>query len=304
MIYPSPLHPGDKIAIVSPAGKVNPEFIENARCLLEREKFEVETYPHTFDEYYQFGGTDQDRAADMQRALDDSEVKAILFSRGGYGSLRTLVKLDWSGFDSNPKWLIGFSDITVFHSCLTLKGVASIHGVMPAFFLENRERTDSFDRLLDLLRGNSLNYNIQPNTLNLPGNCRGELVGGNLSLLYSLRGTSLDLIFDKKILFIEDISEFDYHIDRMMMNLKFGGVLSRLAGIIVGYFTDTKVPASPFGLNGYEIIRESVEGLNIPVVFGFPAGHELPNYPLIMGGDITMNVNKETVDIKQIFPFK
>ena len=304
MIYPSPLHPGDKISIVSPAGKVKPEQVENARRLLESEDFEVEIYPHTFDEYNQFAGTDQDRTADMQQALDNPEVKAILFSRGGYGSLRTLMKLDWSGFDSSPKWLIGFSDITVFHSCLTLKGVASIHGVMPAFFLENGERTDSFDRLLDLLRGNSLNYNIQPNALNLPGNCRGELVGGNLSLLYGLRGTSLDLIFDKKILFIEDISEFDYHIDRMMLNLKFGGVLSRLAGIIVGYFTDTKVPASPFGLNGYEIIREAVEGLNIPVVFGFPAGHELPNYPLIMGGDITINVNGGTVEIRQIFPFK
>lgn len=302
MIYPSPLHPGDKIAIISPAGKVNPEQVENARQLLESEKFVVEIFPHTFDEFHQFAGTDQVRAADMQQALDDAEVKAILFSRGGYGSLRTLMKLDWSGFDRYPKWLIGFSDITVFHSCLSLKRVASIHGVMPAFFLENGERTDSLDRLLDLLRGNSLKYNVLPNFLNLPGNCRGELVGGNLSLLYSLRGTSLDLIFDGKVLFIEDISEFDYHIDRMMMNLKFGGVLSRLAGIIVGYFTDTKIPVSPFGKNAYKIIREAVEGLNIPVVFGFPAGHELPNYPLILGGETTMNVNNESVEIRQTFP--
>ena len=202
----------------------------------------------------------------------------------------------------NPKWLIGFSDITVFHSCLSLKGVASIHGVMPAFFFENGLRTDSLDRLLDLLRGNSLNYSIEPNILNLPGTCHGELVGGNLSLLYSLRGTSLDLLYDGKVLFIEDISEFDYHLDRMMMNLKFGGALSRLAGIIVGYFTDTKIPASPFGKNAYGIIREAVEELNIPVIFGFQAGHELPNYPLIMGGEITMNVSDRSVEIWQILP--
>jgi muramoyltetrapeptide carboxypeptidase len=304
MNYPSSLHPGDKIAIVSPAGKTNPEYVENARQLLMHEKFEVEIYPHAFGEFHQFSGTDQERAGDMQLALDDPEVKAILFSRGGYGSLRTLMRLDWRGFDRHPKWLIGFSDITVFHSCLSLKGVASIHGVMPAFFFENGQRTDSLDRLLDLLRGNPLNYSIEPNILNLPGTCHGELVGGNLSLLYSLRGTSLDLLYDGKVLFIEDISEFDYHLDRMMMNLKFGGALSRLAGIIVGYFTDTKIPASPFGMDAYGIIREAVEELNIPVIFGFPAGHELPNYPLIMGGEITMNVSDRSVEIRQILPPK
>lgn len=302
MIYPSSLHPGDKIAIVSPAGRVNQKYIEEARQLLLREKFQVEIYPHAFGKFHQFSGTDQERAADMQQALDDPAVKAILFSRGGYGSLRTLMLLDWQGFVRNPKWLIGFSDITVFHSCLSLNGMASIHGIMPAFFFENGQRTDSFDRLVDLLRGNSLNYCIEPNILNLPGTCRGELAGGNLSLLYSLRGTSLDLLYDGKVLFIEDISEFDYHIDRMMMNLKFGGVLSRLAGIIVGYFTDTKIPASPFGKDAYGIIREAVEGLNIPVVFGFPAGHELPNYPLIMGGEITMSVSDRLVEISQIMP--
>ncbi|MEI7421164.1 MAG: LD-carboxypeptidase [Prolixibacteraceae bacterium] len=302
MNYPSPLHPGDKIAIVSPAGKVNPEYVESARQLFLQEKFEVEIYPHTYGEFHQFSGTDQERAGDLQQALDDPTVKAILFSRGGYGSLRTLMHLDWQGFDLNPKWLIGFSDITVFHSCLSLKGVASIHGVMPAFFFENGLRTDSLDRLLDLLRGNSLNYSIEPNILNLPGTCHGELVGGNLSLLYSLRGTSLDLLYDGKVLFIEDISEFDYHLDRMMMNLKFGGALSRLAGIIVGYFTDTKIPASPFGKDAYGIIREAVKELNIPVIFGFQAGHELPNYPLIMGGEITMNVSDRSVEIWQILP--
>lgn len=301
MIYPPSLRPGDKIAMVSVAGIVNRPMVEKAKNLLESEGFVVEIGSHAFEAYRMFAGTDAVRALDIQQALDDPNVKAILFTRGGYGSLRTLMLLDWSGFHRSPKWLIGFSDITVFHSYLSMNKVASVHGVMPAFFFENEERSASFDRLLDLLRGNSSEYRIQPDPLNLPGNCRGELVGGNLSILQSLRGTSLDQSFDGKVLFIEDISEYDYHIDRMMMNLRFGGVLSKLAGLLVGYFTDTKTSTTPLGLNANEIIREAVAGYGYPVVFGFPAGHELPNYPLLMGGEISLEVTNKKVLIKQSF---
>jgi muramoyltetrapeptide carboxypeptidase len=301
MIYPPSLRPGDKIAMVSVAGIVNRPMVEKAKNLLESEGFVVEIGSHAFEAYRMFAGTDAVRALDIQQALDDPNVKAILFTRGGYGSLRTLMLLDWSGFHRSPKWLIGFSDITVFHSYLSMNKVASVHGVMPAFFFENEERSASFDRLLDLLRGNSSEYRIQPDPLNLPGNCRGELVGGNLSILQSLRGTSLDQSFDGKVLFIEDISEYDYHVDRMMMNLRFGGVLSKLAGLLVGYFTDTKTSTTPLGLNANEIIREAVAGYGYPVVFGFPAGHELPNYPLLMGGEISLEVTNKKVLIKQSF---
>lgn len=301
MIIPAPLQPGDKIAMLSVASKVDREYVEKARQLLESEKFRIEIGAHAFDAFYSFAGTDIDRASDMQQALDDPEVKAILFNRGGYGSLRTLSLLDWSAFLENPKWLIGFSDITVFHSWLSKNGVASIHGVMPSFFYENGERSESFDRILGLLRGNSLLYEIHPNRLNHVGKGSGKLIGGNLSILLSLRGTQLDQSLEGKVLFIEDISEFDYHIDRMMMNLKYGGALSKLSGLVVGYFTDTKIPVTPFGLTAYEIIHEAVAEYNFPVVFGFPAGHELPNFPLMMGRTITLDVSDTTVVIEQKF---
>ncbi len=301
MIIPEPLQPGDKIAMLSVASKVDRGYVEKARQLLESEEFRIEIGAHAFGAFYSFAGTDIDRASDMQQALDDPEVKAILFNRGGYGSLRTLSLLDWSAFLENPKWLIGFSDITVFHSWLSKNGVASIHGVMPSFFYENGERSESFDRLLGLLRGNSLLYEIHPNRLNHVGKGSGELIGGNLSILLSLRGTPLDQSLEGKVLFIEDISEFDYHIDRMMMNLKYGGSLSKLSGLVIGYFTDTKIPVTPFGLTAYEIIHEAVAEYNFPVVFGFPAGHELPNFPLMMGRTVTLDVSDATVVIEQKF---
>lgn len=302
MICPSPLLPGDKIALVSVAGKISMETVEKARILLEEEGFVAETGAHAFDALNMYAGTDQDRALDMQKAMDDPEVRAILFTRGGYGSLRTFMLLDWTGFHRHPKWLIGFSDITVFHSYLSMNGVTSVHGVMTSYFFDNGRRTDSLDRMLELLRGNSSEYQLPPNRLNITGSCRGELVGGNLSILYSLRGTPLDRPLDGKVLFMEDIQEFDYHIDRMMMNLKFGGVLSGLAGLIVGYFTETKSGETPYGQDAFEIIRDAVSGYGYPVVFGFPAGHELPDYPLLMGSEILVEVSEDKVLIKQPFP--
>ncbi len=301
MIQPPFLKPGDKIILVSVAGKVRREPVEKAVQLLEDEGYRVQITPNAFGRFHMFSGTDVERASDMQLALDDPEAKAILFARGGYGSLRTLMQLDWSGFNKHPKWLIGFSDITVFHSFLTNHQVCSIHGVMPAFFFDKGVRTDSSDRLLQLLRGESSTYRIPGSGLNRTGIGKGTLIGGNLSLLISLRGTELDHIYNGKILFIEDISEFDYHIDRMMMNLKFSGALSGIAGLIVGYFTDTKTSRTPFGKSVNEIIYEAVSEYGYPVAFGFPAGHELPNYPLVMGNEIAMEVREEIVLISQSF---
>ena len=301
MIHPPFLTPGDKIVLVSVAGKVRKEPVEKAVQLLENEGYQVQVTPNALGRFYMFSGTDGERASDMQLALDDQEAKAILFARGGYGSLRTLMLLDWTGFFKNPKWLIGFSDITVFHSFLTRNQVCSIHGVMPAFFFDGGVRTDSLDRLLHLLRGEPLAYQIPGNGLNRTGMAKGTLIGGNLSLLISLRGTELDLFCDGKILFIEDIAEYDYHIDRMMMNLKFGGGLSRLAGLVVGYFTDTKTSRTPFGKSVNEIIYDAVTEYGFPVVFGFPAGHELPNYPLVLGSEVAMEVTEDSVQISQSF---
>ena len=301
MVLPSFLQPGDRIAMVSVAGKVSREIVESAKELLEAEKFVVETGPHSFGSFHMFSGTDAERAHELQQALDDPGVKAICFNRGGYGSLRTLMLLDWTAFMLHPKWLIGFSDITVFHAHLSKQNIASIHGVMPSFFFENGQRTESLDIMLDLLRGKALKYEIPPHDFNRLGRASGTLVGGNLSLLYSLRGTSLDQSLDGKVLFLEDIAEYDYHLDRMMMNLKFGGLLANLAGLVVGYFTDTKSGPVAFGSSSAEIILDAVSGYGYPVVFGFPAGHELPNFPLMMGAEIVMDVKGEAVRISQTF---
>jgi muramoyltetrapeptide carboxypeptidase len=301
MTIPPFLQPGDKIVMVSVAGKVQREPVEKAVLLLEQENFATEISPHAFGQHHMFSGTDVERASDMQRALDDPGIKAILLTRGGYGSLRTLSLLDWSGFFKQPKWLIGFSDITVFHSFLTCQEVASIHAVMTSYFFENGARTDSLNRLLKLLSGHPLAYEIQPNSLNRKGSATGTLVGGNLSLLLSVRGTAIDFSLEGKVLFIEDIGEYDYHIDRMMMNFKYGGGLSKLSGLIVGYFTDTKSSNTPFGKSANEIIRDAVEGYDFPVVFGFPAGHELPNYPLVMGSEVSIVATDEKVVVKQSF---
>ena len=299
MHIPPFLNPGDKIAMVSVAGNISFEVVEAARNLLESENFIVEIGAHALGTYHIFSGTDSERAQDMQHALDDMETKAIFFTRGGYGSLRTLMLLDWTNFFLRPKWLVGFSDITIFHSFLSKHSIASIHGVMSAHFFDHGVKSHSFVQLLALLRGNSLKYNISPDSLNRNGSASGMLVGGNLSLLQSLRGTALDLPLKGKVLFIEDISEYDYHIDRMMMNLKAGGALFALSGLLVGYFTDTKIGSAPFGSSAKEIILEAVSGYDFPVVFGFPAGHELPNYPLLMGSEISMEVTDLVVSVIQ-----
>jgi len=300
MKFPSYLKPGDKVSIVSPAGKIERQIAERGAELLRQQGFRVELGTHTFDQEGVFAGSDVARAADMQRALDDKSIKAIFFSRGGYGSLRTHMLLNWSSFFKNPKWLIGFSDITVFHAYLANHNIASIHGVMTAWFEKDGVSTSSFLEMMELLRGKKPEYMVLPNELNRNGLISGVLTGGNLSLIQSLRGTSLDISPKGKILFIEDIDEHYYHIDRMMQNLKAGGVLERLTGLVVGYFTGSKDGETPFGKIAYEIIKEAVASYQYPVVFGFPAGHELPNYPLLMGSKITLNVSDREVKIKTL----
>lgn len=298
MHIPPYLSPGDKVMIVSPSGKVRREHVERGAELLEREGYEVVIGRHAFDGEGVFAGSDADRAADMQEALDDESVRAVFCSRGGYGCLRTHGLLDWSGFLQRPKWLVGFSDVTVFHSFLATRKVASVHGVMMSYFLKDGEPTESFRMTMEMLRGKMPDYQVAPHGLNVSGSAAGILTGGNLSILQSLRGTPLDVIPEGRILFIEDIHEYRYHLDRMMQNLKVGGVLERLSGLIVGHFTKMRDGDTPFSRSTEEIIRDAVEPYGYPVVFGFPAGHELPNLPLMMGGGITMEVSDHHVRLE------
>jgi len=297
MKFPQYLKPGDKVSIISPAGIIDPQIVQRGAELLRQQGFRVEIGHHAFDSAGIFAGSDSDRATDLQKALDDKSVKAIFFSRGGYGSMRTHHQINWSSFFKRPKWLVGFSDITVFHAYLSRHNIASMHGVMTAWFEKNGELTDSFLQMMDLLKGKAAAYKLDPNSLNRLGNATGILTGGNLSIIQSLRGTPLDILPKGKILFIEDIGEYHYHIDRMMQNLKAGRILEQLSGLIVGYFTDMKDGDTPFGKTAYEVIKEAVAPYKYPVVFGFPSGHELPNYPLLMGSKISLNVFEDQVTI-------
>jgi muramoyltetrapeptide carboxypeptidase len=284
MIFPEHLRKGDRIRIVSPAGKVQKDKVLPGIELLLDEGYEVLVGNHVFDKHFQYAGTDQQRAADLQEAINDPETKVIIFARGGYGTVRILEKLDFSPLLKNPKWLVGFSDVTVIHSVLNKLGVASIHGAMPVFFIENKKPTRSFFSLMELLTSGKSQLEVKPHALNRAGTCSGELVGGNLSLIYALQGTPYQLETSGKILLIEDLSEYLYHLDRMMQNLRLAGQLKNLAGLIVGGFTDMKDNDSPFGKSAEEIILEAVHEYHFPVCFDFPVGH-LPKNLAVMFGD-------------------
>lgn len=300
MRYPPYLKEGDKVAIVSPAGKIDRTVVERGAEILRDQGFIVEIGKHAFDVETVFAGSDEARAEDMQKAISDKKVKAIFCSRGGYGSLRIHQKLNWSAFFKKPKWLIGFSDISVFHAYLTNHKIASLHGVMPAFFEREGAVTESFLETINVLRGDLPLYSIEPHLLNRPGKAEGILTGGNLSILQSLRGTPLDISPKGKILFIEDTSEYHYHLDRMMTNLKTGRVLEQISGLIVGSFTDMKDGETPYGKSAHEIIHDAVALYRYPVVFFFPAGHQLPNFPLILGGRVSVNVTPNEVTVNSI----
>lgn len=293
MIIPSKLRHGERIRIVSTAGKVQKDKVLPGIELLQDEGFELIMGNHVFDKHFQYAGTDQHRVADLQEAIDDPETKAIVCARGGYGSVRILEKIDFSSLLKNPKWIVGFSDVTVLHSVLNKLGIASIHGAMPGFFLDNKKPSRSFYSLIDLLLTGRSKIQCQSDLLNRKGKATGELVGGNLSLLYSLQGTPWQIETTGKILMIEDLSEYLYHLDRMMQNLKLAGQLKNLAGLVVGGFTDMKDNDSPFGQSAYEIILEAVQDYQYPVCFDFPAGHIPKNLPLMLGGHYQLEVAEQ-----------
>ena len=300
MKFPPKLKPGDKVSIISPASKIDRQIAERGAELLRQQGFRVEIGFHAFDKENMFAGSDFARADDMQKALNDKSIKAIFFTRGGYGSLRTHLRLNWSSFFKKPKWLIGFSDITVFHAYLSRHNIASVHGVMTAWFEQDDVLTDSFLRMVELLRGEKPDCNILPHELNRNGLASGILTGGNLSIILSLRGTPLDISPKGKILFIEDIDEHHYHLDRMMQNLKAGGILEQLSGLVAGYFTGIKDGDTPFGKTAYQIIKDAVASYHYPVAFGMQAGHELPNFPLLFGSSILLDVSENRVNIKTL----
>ena len=294
MITPSPLQPGLKIRIVSPAGKIAREHVMPAVEWLETAGYTVELGKHVFAEHYQFAGTDEQRLEDLQKALDDPDCAAIICSRGGYGTVRIIDELNFTNFLEYPKWLVGFSDITILHCCLNNYEIPSIHGAMPRYFFdEEGAPNENLTSLMQVLTENTASYEIPYNEFNRTGNVKAELIGGNLSIVSSLQGTFYDLDTDGKILFLEDIDEFLYHTDRMIHQLKLSGKLDNLAGLIIGDFTDMKDNESPFGQSVHEIIADAVSDLTYPVCFGLPAGHDKLNLALMFGREWEMEVGED-----------
>lgn len=298
MKIPPSIKPGDKIRIVSPAGKVKEEHVLPAVEWLQKQGYKVELGKHIFANHFQFAGTDKQRLDDLQTALDDPETAAIICSRGGYGTVRIISQIDFTKFVANPKWLVGFSDITILHLCLNNSNVATIHGVMPKYFFDDDGTpSENLKSLMQLLTGGKASYSFKNGENKRFGKVTGELVGGNLSIISSLQGTNYEIDTTGKILFLEDIDEFLYHTDRMIHQLKLSGKLDNLAGLIIGDFTDMKDNESPFGKSVHEIIIDAVQEFEYPVCFGFPAGHDKKNLALAFGKTWELEVLEQSVTL-------
>ena len=290
------LKPADEIRIITPSGFINPDFIDGVKKMLCSWGLQVTEGDFARSEYGRFGGTQQQRIADVQNAIDDPNVKAILCSRGGYGMAQIIDKLDFSTFKKSPKWLIGFSDITILHNAITNMGIASIHGIMAKHLTELPADSDSVIKLKEILFGKLPNYFVPVHELNRKGISTGKLIGGNLSVLMGLRGSHFDLPYKNNILFIEDIAEKPYHIDRMMQNLRFSDALSQLSGLVVGQFSDCD--EDPLMMQTIaEIIFEAVREYDFPVCFNFPAGHVDYNLPLLIGSEVKLCVTQNEAQL-------
>lgn len=300
IIFPERLEKGDKIAIISPAGSVDPSQLEKGIEMIRNRGYEPILGEHLYTKFsngYNYAGTVQERLKDMNWALNDSEISAVWASRGGYGCQHLLNGLNLKGFIKNPKWYIGYSDNTVIQSYLLKKGFASIHGqtVKTSSFGVTEE---SYDLIFDILNGRLPEYNLKPHQNNKSGSVKGEVVGGNLALIYALLGTKYSFDFKDKILFIEDIGENFYALDRMIMSLELAGVFTKISGLIIGGMTnmgdekENKQYEESFDDFAYQLISERISTYDFPVVFGFPNGHIKDNRPLIIGGKINLKVGK------------
>ena len=293
MITPPYLKKGDRIAFVSPARKISPVEVQTAISIFKAWGLEVVLGDHLFASYNQFAGSDDQRQSDFQQMLDDDSIRAIICTRGGYGTVRIIDRLDFTRFLQSPKWIVGYSDVTVLHSHIHRHyGVETLHAIMPVNFKDNKcDGSPSLNSLKKALFGKEIVYRFPAEPYFRKGACKGQLVGGNLSILYSLTNTGSDIDTNGKILFIEDLDEYLYHIDRMMMNLRRSGKLDGLAGLIVGSMTKMHDNEVPYDKTANEIIAEAVEDYPYPVCYNFPAGHLDDNRALILGREVTLEVS-------------
>lgn len=288
MMIPPAIKPGDKVAIVATARKITQQEIAPAVGWLEQLGLQVVVGSSIGLVERQFAGTDAQRLADLQQQLDDPAVRAIWCARGGYGTVRLVDGIDWRGFDRSPKWLCGFSDITVLHAALQTRGYASIHSTMPVNVAQTPESTASLNSLWEALQGRQVVYPTDTLQWARGDRLRGPVVGGNLSVLYSLLGSPTFPDLTGKVLFFEDLDEYLYHLDRMMVAFSRAGKLNGLAGLLVGGLTQMNDNAVAFGRTAEQILFEAVRAYDYPVVFGFPVGHQPLNLALVMGAEIEL----------------
>jgi len=298
-IFPKALKKGDKIAIISPAGSVEPAQLEKGLEMIKSKGYEPvlgENLYTKFSNGYNYAGTESERLKDINWALNDSEISAIWASRGGYGCQHLLEGLNLKEFAKNPKWYIGYSDNTAIQSYLLKKGFVSINGqtIKTSSFGVTKE---SYDLIFDILKGKRPEYSLKSYQLNKLGNIEGELIGGNLALVYALLGTKYSFDFNDKILFIEEIGEKFYALDRMMMSLELAGVFKKIKGLIIGGMTnmgdekDNSQYEESFDEFAFKLISERISKYHFPVIFGFPNGHIKDNRPLIIGSEIKMKID-------------
>jgi muramoyltetrapeptide carboxypeptidase len=293
---PAHLKKGDKIAIGYPA-KILPGDINSAIAILEQWGLEVVLGENVYAQHHQFAGSDAQRTKDLQTFLDDPGIRAIIASRGGYGTIRIIDDLDFTRFKEDPKWVIGFSDLTILLShLLAALNTQSIHGQMPKTFEE--ASPESLESLRKVLFGEPLSYEYSSELRNRQGEAKGILIGGNLTLLINSEGSPSAIDYTDKILFLEDVGEQEYAIDRMMRMLKRSGKLSRLKGLIIGAFTGIKIEDIPFGSSPEQLIMEIVQEYDYPVCFNFPVGHIDDNRAMIIGKTVELCVEQDSVSLK------
>ena len=293
---PPYLQPGDTVAIVAPSGILKNRIgeVQQAQALLKSWGLHSVVGKHVFSKADHFAGTDDERCEDLQNALDDSKVSAIWCARGGYGTVRILDKLDYSKFKQNPKWLIGYSDITALHNQIHNEGVESLHAIMCVSLPEGEAEIEaSISTFKNTLFGKPLSYTLEGSSYNKTGTTSGQLVGGNLTMIHTLLGSKTSIDTSGKILFIEEIGEYKYHIDRMLQSLKRAGYFDNCKGVIVGDMTKLRTNTTLWGTSVEQLILDALAGYDFPIAFNMPAGHEKDNRALILGRTIQLVVSSE-----------
>lgn len=291
---PPYLKAGDTVAIVAPSGilKNRTDEVQQAQALLKRWGLHSVVGEHVFSKADHFAGTDDERCEDLQKALDNPKISAIWCARGGYGIVRLLDKLDFSKFKENPKWVIGYSDITALHNQIHNEGVESLHAIMCVSLPKDEsEIKESLSTFKNTIFGKPLNYTLEGSKYNKTGSASGQLVGGNLTILHTMLGSKTSINTSGKILFIEEIGEYKYHIDRMLQSLKRAGYFDNCKGVIIGDMTKLRKNTTLWGTSIEQLILDALSVYDFPIAFNMPTGHEKDNRALILGRMVNLTVN-------------